>query len=287
MGFAQDGHAGGDVARDDQILAFRPGRLVAHLFDHRGRGRGFGPAGEAYGGLLVHPHRIATQVERRRGERSGAAAIGDQRLGHDGGPPARLEDADPEVEILAGRQRLVEAFHRGERLAADQAGDEDVDPPCNHRVERRLALLRQELGEAPPLACELAGEDRIAGDQPDRRIGVDRRDHRREIAVAIDVVAIEQRDQRSTGRRDRMVARRRHAAMRGGEEADARIGGGERRNRAGDIVRRAVVDDDRFPVCKVLRLQRCQRLAHEVRRAPSGDDHGHGRRSVRHGYESP
>ena len=68
--------------------------------------------------------------------------------------------------------------------------------------------------------------------------------------------------------------------VRGGEEADARIGE-EWGNRAGHVVGCAVVDDDAFPVDKRLRQERAQRLAQEVGYAIGRDNHCHARGCVR------
>src|SRR3546814_7969936 len=75
---------------------------------------------------------------------------------------------------------------------------------------------------------------------------------------------------------DLAVARGGDAAVLRLQEANARITE-IRRDRASDIVGRAVVDDDRFPVGKTLRLHRIERLAEKMRDAEGRNDHGDAR----------
>jgi hypothetical protein len=70
------------------------------------------------------------------------------------------------------------------------------------------------------------------------------------------------------------------------QEPDSRIGQ-IRLHRAGDVVGRAVVDDDRFPVAKALRLKQIERRGQELRDAVQERSPRSAGQAGRENYSSP
>jgi len=88
------------------------------------------------------------------------------------------------------------------------------------------------------------------------------------------VVGVEEGDQPAAGGADRVVARRRRAAVRRPlDQPDPRLAGGERPGEVAAAVGRGVVDEDQLPVGERLRPDRGDGVPKRRRRVPDrGDD---------------
>ena len=177
---------------------------------------------------------------------------------------AQPQRAQPEVEVLVGGQPGIEAADGVPQAAAKHA--RDVDGAVGQRLEdgRR--------GRRPPVAAALerlhrAGHERHAG------VGVETAGERREVALAQDVVGIEEHDVRRPRQSDAVVARDGDAPVGDAHDAGARaLEPGE--DLPGPHVGRAVVDDDDLRRRSGLRQHAVDRRLDGVAEVVTGDDDG-------------
>ena len=102
----------------------------------------------------------------------------------------------PEIEVFRLGHARIEAPDPLEVGAAEGGSDIDVERAVEHLGQGTPRGLRAL--DAGAQACDCTKNHRIAGDEPHVRFGLENGDDRCEIARAKQIVAIEQRNQRSS-----------------------------------------------------------------------------------------
>ena len=100
-----------------------------------------------------------------------------------------------------------------------------------------------------------AEDEGVAANEAQAGIGRDRRRHPVQITRLVEIIPIQQADERGPRRGDGAIACGGQAAVVRLEQLEAGIGG-ERRKRGRYVVGRPIIDDNRFSILELLRLQR-------------------------------
>ena len=200
------------------------------------------------------------------------------------GMAAQLHQPDPQIEILGLRHRGIEAANRVEIGPSERGADIDAEAAVQHVGQGpALPIARPLLGlERQPFLGHCAKDQGVARGQPDLGIALQQVGHGAKVVRAKAVVPIQQGNQRCARGGNRGVARTGYPLIRRCQEPDARIGqiGGDR---PGHVIGRTIVDHHAFPVRAILRQQRIQGFAQQMRHAIGRHDHRNARDGKRIG----